>query len=79
MNQKDYLRSVFGDDWRAGMRKNPDIDRVSRRDVDEVRRKRRAEKEVRVNRILKDSIYEAKQKGVISAAQAQRMHNSLGR
>jgi hypothetical protein len=72
-----HLKSVFGEDWRQGMRKNPHIDRHQEGYAEKAKAKMRAEKEKKVDQILSQTISEAKQKGVISEGQAQRMNNAL--
>jgi hypothetical protein len=73
----EMLKQTFGEDWRAGMRKNPHIDRVSEREVEQAKAKRQKEVESRKREAMKEAVETVHKQGKIDGKKANRLINIL--
>ena len=83
MNEKQrrWLDACFGGDYQRNKHKKEyahiDLHSSAQSGIEAARQRKYQEKENNVNKILQSSIMEAKQRGVISEAQASKMTNVI--
>lgn len=71
------LKQTFGDNWKEGMRKHPEIDRVSEHEMNEHKSKLKRENERKKNKILLEGIQDSYKRGKVSKKMMEIAHNML--
>lgn len=71
--ERRYLKSIYGDNWKEGARKNPHIGKHDPGMAARVQEQKKQAKEQGINGIMKSSILDMKTRGEISGSQAHEM------
>jgi len=71
------LKETFGDDWREGMRKHPEIDRVSEHEINVRKAQLQRENDRKHKEAMREGLEECLNRGQISPEQMRKFDNEL--